>query len=615
MFLNGVGDIYVDDLSLVAGSVPGVGQNLIRNGDFEGPLLTNDGGPFEFSHPNLSNTVISTSVQHSGQGSLHLVHITPGPSSYLIQSNVVVSAAGPHTLSFWYIPIRSNFLFTVNIANPLRPNVPVRIVLGTPGLANSVAAPVQAYPTLWLNEVQPNNITGIQDGSGTREPWLELYNAGSNTVNLTGLFLADNYSSNLTQWAFPNGSSIAPGQFRVIFADGQPHQTTASEWHTSFRAPPASGTLALTRIVNNEPQIVDYLTYDNIAPNLSYGDYGDGQPFFRTTLYAVTPGATNIARPGAVYINEWMAQNQNDLTDPADNDHDDWFELYNPNDYAVDLGGYYLTDNLTNQTQFRIPNGYVVPAGGYLLVWADNESGQNNTNRADLHAEFALSRTGDAIGLFTSDGALVDSITFTNQTTDVSEGRYPDGAVTLYSMTNTTPREPNIVTGIGNNTAPVIAAITPRSVTAGQTVTFTATATDAEGHGITWGLVAPPAGATIHSGSGLFSWTPGITQSPSTNTVTLRATDNGTPVMSSTRGVTVYVVPPPDVVLSKNGSQVTLSFGAETGQQYQVEYNDLLRDSNWQPLGAPVTAVGSSVIINDNVGVIPQRFYRIRLVD
>ena len=38
-------------------------------------------------------------------------------------------------------------------------------------------------------------------------------------MNLTGLFLADNYASNLTQWAFPNGSSIAPGQFKVIFAD------------------------------------------------------------------------------------------------------------------------------------------------------------------------------------------------------------------------------------------------------------------------------------------------------------------------------------------------------------------------------------------------------------
>jgi hypothetical protein len=229
--------------------------------------------------------------------------------------------------------------------------------------------------------------------------------------------------------------------------------------------------------------------------------------------------------------------------------------------------------------------------------------------------EFALSRTGEAIGLFSRDGALVDSITFTNQFTDVSEGRYPDGAAHRYFMTNTTPREPNIVTGIGNNTPPVIGAINPRSVTAGQTVSLTATATDAEGHGITWGLVSPPAGASINSGSGFFSWTPAVDQSPSTNTITLRATDNGNPPTSSTRSFTVYVLAPPDVGLVKNGSQVTLTFGAQPGQQYQVEYNDLLRETSWQPLGAPVTAVGSSITINDNVGAQPQRFYRVRLLD
>jgi len=507
----------------------------------------------------------------------------------------------------------SNLSLRLNSAFSTR--VTTTAIRATPGTTNSTFGSLPPYPTLWLNEVQPNNVSGIQDGSGMREPWIELYNAGSNTVNLSGLFLADNYDTNLTQWAFPNGASIGPGQFRVIFADGDPNETTASEWHTSFRLPPASGTLALTRIVNDEPQVVDYLTYNNIGPNLSYGDYPDGQPFYRMTLYTVTPGAINVARPGAVYINEWVAQNQTSLFDPADNDADDWFEIFNPNPYPVDLGGYYLSDNVTNTTQFRIPDGYFVPAGGYLLVWADDETGQNEVNRTDLHVNFGLSRTGDAIALFSSDGALVDSITFTNQTLDVSEGRYPDGATERYFMTNTTPRAANIVSGIGDNTPPVIAAIPPKYITVGQTLTFTATATDPEGHGITWSLVAAPAGASINASSGVFTWTPNFTQAPSTNTVNIRAWDNGTPPLSDTQPVTIYVVPPPSMVFSKNGSQVTLTFGAVNGQRYQVEYNDLLRETNWQPVGAPVTAAGSSVTVNDTVGVQPQRFYRIRLVE
>ena len=68
-------------------------------------------------------------------------------------------------------------------------------------------------------------------------------------------------------------------------------------------------------------------------------------------------------------------------------------------------------------------------------------------------------------------------------------------------------------------------------------------------------------------------------------------------------------------MLGKNGSQVTLSFGAVNGQQYQVEYNDELLPTGWQALGGPVTANGSSVTINDDVGAQDQRFYRIRLAD
>jgi hypothetical protein len=40
------------------------------------------------------------------------------------------------------------------------------------------------------------------DGAGEREPWIELYNAGTTAVPLDGLYLANNYT-NLTNWAFP----------------------------------------------------------------------------------------------------------------------------------------------------------------------------------------------------------------------------------------------------------------------------------------------------------------------------------------------------------------------------------------------------------------------------
>jgi hypothetical protein len=116
----------------------------------------------------------------------------------------------------------------------------------------------------------------------------------------------------------------------------------------------------------------------------------------------------------------------------------------------VDLGGYFLTDRLTNQFQFAIPNNghYTIPPFGYLLIWADNETNQNSLARADLHANFQLRQAGEDIGLFAPDGTLVDGITFFGQTDNVSEGRYPSGTGAIYTMANPTPRSGNANPGI-----------------------------------------------------------------------------------------------------------------------------------------------------------------------
>jgi len=197
----------------------------------------------------------------------------------------------------------------------------------------------------------------------------------------------------------------------------------------------------------------------------------------------------------------------------------------------------------------------------------------------------------------------------------VSEGRFPDGAPDRYSMTTTTPGTNNVVDGL-NNTPPVLAPIANKYVTLGQSLSFTVSAsdTDVPAQTLAYSLTALPAGATIGSANGLFIWTPTTGQTPSTNAVTVRVQDNGVPVLSDSKTFTVYVVSPPRVSVSKAGGQVTLTFGAENGQQYQVEFTDTLGDE-WQSLNDPVTATGPSITVNDTVGAQPQRFYRIRLVN
>jgi hypothetical protein len=488
------------------------------------------------------------------------------------------------------------------------------VAAATPGTANAIATNLPPFPPLWLNEAQADNITGPTDNFGQRDPWTELYNSSGTNFSLSGYYLSDTYT-NLTKWAFPTNASIPASGFAVVWCDNETNQTTTNSIHANFRLSSGSGRIALSRIVSNTVQIVDYLNYTNLPANWSYGDVPDGQPFYRQRMIYTTPGATNnyAVAPITLFINEWMADNTHTLADPADNDYEDWFELYNPGSNTVALDGYWLTDNLTNKFQYEIPNNghYVVPPHGFLLVWADNETGQNNTNRPDLHVNFKLDKAGEAIGLFAADGTAIDAVTFGPQTNDVSEGRFPDGSANLYFMPTPTPRTNNVIP----NTAPALSAISDQYVHFGQTVHFTATATDSDvpAQTLTFSLTNSPAGAGINAASGAFSWTATNVVVPSTNTITVRVTDNGSPPLSDAKSFSVYVLPLPQLgqVHLDGFGNLSLSFGTLSGQTYQVEYKDNLDDLVWTPLGAPVAGNGGTLQVNDDMSGQPQRFYRL----
>ncbi len=413
-------------------------------------------------------------------------------------------------------------------------------VTATPSALNSVNASIPIFPALWINEVQAENFSGPTNSAGQRTPWLEIFNPTTNTISLSGLYLSGNYS-NLLQWAFPAGASIEPRQFKTIFADGQTGLSTLSELHASFVLPAGNGSVALSRVYNGQPQVLDYVNYASLGANHSYGSFPDGQSFDRMEFFYLTPGETNnnTSAPLTVALNEWMADNSSILLNPVTGNYNDWFELYNYGTNPANLAGYFLTDDLSVKFKFEIPSGYTIPAGGFLLVWADDVL-TNGT--PELHVPFKLSKAGSDLALFGGDGNAVDFVQFGAQTENLSQGRFPDGSVNIFTFTQSSAGTNNI----GPNLRPALVQPASQTVTAGQTLSFTLQATDDDEppQTLTFSLGAgAPAGAVVNPTSGLFTWTPTAGQAPSTNQITAMVTDNGSPALTDSKVFTVVVNP------------------------------------------------------------------------
>src|SRR5437899_12726940 len=95
----------------------------------------------------------------------------------------------------------------------------LRLVLSFPiviGLLGSLAFPVRAVDDLVISEFMAQNDTTLADEDGDFSDWIEIYNAGTNGVNLNGWFLTDDPGT-LKLWRFP-ATNLAANAYLVVFA-------------------------------------------------------------------------------------------------------------------------------------------------------------------------------------------------------------------------------------------------------------------------------------------------------------------------------------------------------------------------------------------------------------
>jgi hypothetical protein len=148
------------------------------------------------------------------------------------------------------------------------------------------------------------------------------------------------------------------------------------------------------------------------------------------------------------------------------------------------------------------------------------------------------------------------------------------------------------------NVAPVLAAITDKTVNELTALTFTASATDADlpANTLTYSLINAPTGASINANSGVFSWTPTEAQGPGSFTFTVRASD-GALISDRTLTVTVNevnVAPVLAAILDKSVNELApLTFSA-SATDGDLPSNTLTFDLVGAPAGAAINPSNGS---------------------
>ena len=133
----------------------------------------------------------------------------------------------------------------------------------------------------------------------------------------------------------------------------------------------------------------------------------------------------NIPAPttGQVQLNEAMSDNDLTHDDPY-GESNDWVELLNTTSSAVDISGYFLSDDPANPTKWTIPANTVMLPNSYLIVWTDNDLYQTT----GLHANFKLGASGDFLSLSNGQN-VVDQVTLPALLTDQSYARCPESGL------------------------------------------------------------------------------------------------------------------------------------------------------------------------------------------
>ncbi|MBN1674123.1 MAG: lamin tail domain-containing protein [Kiritimatiellae bacterium] len=225
------------------------------------------------------------------------------------------------------------------------------------------------YSNIRITEIMYNPLGGAEF------EFVEIRNTGSSTRGLSDMQLKG------LKYAFPPGTELGSGAMAVLVADEAtftaryPNVKTSVAHFGVYRGRLDNGGEKVA-LLDCEGRTVTAVRYNDKDPwpeeadgegySLVFdgtGDQDDPALWRASNLIGGSPGYED-GEPYRVVINEALTH--------TDLPQKDALELYNAGQTSVDIGGWYLSDTLTDYKKFRIPTGTVLAAGGYKVYDEDD---------------------------------------------------------------------------------------------------------------------------------------------------------------------------------------------------------------------------------------------------
>ena len=329
-----------------------------------------------------------------------------------------------------------------------------------------------------INEICPSNVTTIQNSDGKYSDWIELFNNGSSTIDLSGYGLTDDINSPY-QFKF-NSEELSSGNSLIIFASDSNSNALVDHYEMAIDANSFWKYLPGTSSIDSNWTNLSF--NDNLwsigSGGIGFGDGDDG---------------TVISPSVSVFMRKTFSVDTNDIINAIFFiDYDDGFVAYlngveiaranisgienrpqwnalakNAHEAQIYLGlkpdSFYLNSAflksilnqgmniLTVETHDAFILQTDLTSNPYLIFGMKNPGSTYATTPDWFHANtssyynanFKLGKTGETIYLFDTSGNIVDQISYPELANDNSYGRIPDGSSTMCFMDEPTPMSSN----------------------------------------------------------------------------------------------------------------------------------------------------------------------------